>query len=319
MLSCACFIKNIGRGKVGSRDLSREDARTLYSAMLNSQVSDLEMGAILLAMRIKGECVEEIAGFLDAAEETLMLLQAPLRKYAPIVIPSYNGSRRVPNLTPLLALLLARQGVPVLIHGIIHDKNRGMTSAQILEALKIKLSTNLEEAQVALHSSQPVFVPISVLAPKLARLLNTRELLGVRNSTHILVKIIQPFSNPVLRLISYTHIKYLHVLHQYFQNIAPTNHGDVCLMRGTEGEVVANLQCMRQIDWFHNNKCVVLTKKQNDLVQKKFLYPMNCTTIQHTICWIKAILDQKIEIPEAISVQVKHYLAIAKSINTEKI
>jgi len=49
------FIKEIGRGVKGARSMSREDARLLYGAMLDGRVSDLELGAILLAMRIKGE------------------------------------------------------------------------------------------------------------------------------------------------------------------------------------------------------------------------------------------------------------------------
>ena len=39
----------------------RDDARELYAAMLDGRVSDLEMGAVMLAMRIKGESVEEMA------------------------------------------------------------------------------------------------------------------------------------------------------------------------------------------------------------------------------------------------------------------
>jgi anthranilate phosphoribosyltransferase len=63
MLAAARFIKEIGRGKDGARSLTHDDARTLYAAMLDGRVSDLELGAILLAMRVKGESVEEIAGY----------------------------------------------------------------------------------------------------------------------------------------------------------------------------------------------------------------------------------------------------------------
>jgi hypothetical protein len=83
--------------------------------MLAGRVSDLEMGGLMLAMRIKGESVAEIAGFLDAAEASFAQLPAPAAACAPIVIPSYNGSRQMPNLTPLLALLLARAGARVVV------------------------------------------------------------------------------------------------------------------------------------------------------------------------------------------------------------
>src|SRR5450830_1119797 len=60
----ARFIKEIGRGKDGARSMTREDAKALYQAMLAGQVSDLELGGILLSMRIKGESIDEIAGFI---------------------------------------------------------------------------------------------------------------------------------------------------------------------------------------------------------------------------------------------------------------
>ncbi len=101
----APFIREIGRGKKGARDMSRDDARQIFSAMLDGRVSDLELGGLLIALRIKGESVDEIAGFLDAAEASFAPLVAPEGSYTPVVIPSYNGARQMPNLTPLLAML----------------------------------------------------------------------------------------------------------------------------------------------------------------------------------------------------------------------
>src|SRR4051812_18136173 len=179
--AAARFIKEIGRGKKGARSMTRDDARALYSAMLDGRVSDLEMGGIILAMRIKGESVDEIAGFLDAAEASFAQMPVPLGEYAPIVIPSYNGSRNMANLTPLLAMLLARQGVPVLIHGVTSDPGR-VTTAEILRELGISFSHTLQQAAQQFAQRLPVFMPIEALALKMSRLLALRSVLGVRNS-----------------------------------------------------------------------------------------------------------------------------------------
>ena len=48
----APFIREIGRGKKGARDMSQSDARAVYEAMLERQISDLELGALLIGMRI---------------------------------------------------------------------------------------------------------------------------------------------------------------------------------------------------------------------------------------------------------------------------
>jgi len=207
----ARFIKEIGRGKNGARSMSRDDAHDLYQAMLDGRVSELELGGILLAMRIKGESVEEIAGFLDAAEAAFEPLSAPPGQFAPVCIPTYNGARKMANLTPLLALLLAREGVPVLVHGVAHDAGR-VATAEVFEALGLSAARHRSEAEEAMSQGHPAFITIDVLAPKLAYLLSLRRRLGVRNSTHTLVKIMQPFAGPALRLVSYTHPEYLEML-----------------------------------------------------------------------------------------------------------
>ena len=108
------YIKEIGRGARGAKPLAREQAADLFGQVLDGNVTDLEIGAFCLAMRIKGETPEEMAGFLDATHARLNLLPASERPL--IVLPSYNGARKLPVLTPLLALLLARENLAVLVH-----------------------------------------------------------------------------------------------------------------------------------------------------------------------------------------------------------
>ena len=109
------YIKEIGRGKQGARSLGREQAADLFGQVLDGAVTDLEIGAFCIAMRVKGETADEMCGFLDATHARLAKVESV--DGSPIVVlPSYNGARRLPVLTPLLAALLARRGLPVLIH-----------------------------------------------------------------------------------------------------------------------------------------------------------------------------------------------------------
>ncbi|QRX83579.1 DNA-binding protein YbiB [Glaciimonas sp. PAMC28666] len=312
----ARFIKEIGRGKDGARSLSRLDAADLYSAMLDGRVSDLEMGGILLAMRIKGESVDEIAGFLDAAEASFTPIPSAAESnaagsslYAPVVIPSYNGARHMANLTPLLALLLAREGIPVLVHGVLTDPGR-ITTAEIFTALGQPHITNVEEATQHFAALQPVFMPIAALAPKMSRLLDMRRILGVRNSTHTLVKIMQPFSAPALRLSSYTHPEYLAMLSSYFKTTAAAERGDVFLMRGTEGETVANAKRAQQIEWFHVGTQTTLVEKQTIAEEIPALPEERNADV--TARWILDALEGRIAIPKPILEQVAHCKEVCK-------
>lgn len=313
ILNAARFIKEIGRGKNGARSLSREDARQLYAAMLERRVSDLEMGAILLAMRIKGESVDELAGFMDAAQATWMTLESdPSSEFAPVIIPSYNGARKKTNLTPLLALLLARHGVPVLLHGVQQDAGR-ITSAEIFAAMKIEFSRTAQEVQEQLMSTKLALLAIDDLSPQMADLLAMRKKLGVRNSTHTLVKIIQPFSVPALRLTSYTHPEYLQMLRQYLTELVPDHCGDTFLMRGTEGETVASTGRAQQIDWFHQGQSSTLVETHYQSLDHEQDIP-TMMDAESTANWIQKVIIGDIPIPINIAQQVEHCVQVSKII-----
>ncbi|MCG2583559.1 DNA-binding protein YbiB [Massilia sp. TS11] len=305
---CAHLIKEIGRGKHGARSMSRADARALYAAMLAGRVSDLELGAVLLAMRIKGESVEEIAGFLDAAEASFPRLVLPAATAAPVLIPSYNGARKMANLTALLALLLAREGVPVLVHGVRTDVGR-VTTAEVMAALGLAPCATPAEAVAAIGAGQPAFLPIDVLAPDMARLLALRRVLGVRNSTHTLVKILQPLQGRALRLVSYTHPEYLEMLGAYFTEA----RADAFLMRGTEGETVANAVRAQQIDWFHEGERTVIVEKQGVADTPPEL-PVERDAAT-TAAWIGRVLAGALPVPPSIADQVAQCVRVARAMH----
>jgi anthranilate phosphoribosyltransferase len=307
----APFIKEVGRGVKGARSMSRVDANTLYTAMLDGRVSDLEMGGLLLAMRIKGESVDEIAGFLDAAEASFPPLAMPPGEFAPVLIPSYNGARKMANLTPLLALLLAREGVPVLVHGVSLDPGR-VTSAEIFKAMGLSPSRSAMEAAEVFSWKQPAFMPIEDLAPKLAHQLSLRRILGVRNSAHTLAKILQPFNGPALRLVSYTHPEYLEMLGAYFVTAAPGGRGDAFLMRGTEGETVANANRAQAIDWFHGHERTLIAER--DAPTDNVAPAPEARDAAATAEWIARALDGSVPVPAPILAQVAHCVRVSKAL-----
>jgi anthranilate phosphoribosyltransferase len=307
----ARFIKEIGRGVKGARSMTRDDARDLYKAMLDGRVSDLELGGILLAMRIKGESVDEIAGFMDAAETSFAPLPSPPGEFAPVLIPSYNGARKLANLTPLLALLLAREGVPVLVHGVRQDPGR-VTTAEIFAELGIGPTGSTAEMLDAFAAHKPCFMPIELLAPELAHQLALRRILGVRNSTHTLVKILQPFAGPALRLVSYTHPEYLGMLTGYFSGVAPSERGDVFLMRGPEGETVANANRAQQIACFHGGVQTVLVER-DDPADELAPAPEGRDAAA-TADWIMRALRGEQPVPGPIAAQVAQCVRVARSL-----
>lgn len=302
----AKYIKEIGRGAQGARALPRDDVRTLFDAMLAGRVSDIELGAILMAYRIKGEAPHELGGMLEAAHAHCAPL--PARPDGPVVvIPSYNGARKQPNLVPLLAMLLARAGTPVLVHGIRHFAGR-LTSLALFEALGEPLCSSTAEAATRLRGSGgglPLAVlPIDVLSPALSRLLDKRDIVGLRNSAHTVVKLLQPVGGhspaEALRLYSYTHPEYRETLTDFFSH-EPAN---VLLARGTEGEVVADARRGGRIDWLHDGHQRTLVEPASGSIADVPDLPAG-TSVEQTVAWIRAVLEGKLAVPAPIAAQVE--------------
>lgn len=214
------IIKEVGRGKNHARDLDQETARALYTHMLNGDVPELEMGGILIALRIKGEGEAEMRGFYEAMQSQTMRLTPPVTKPMPIVIPTYNGARKQANLTPLLAILLQKLGFPVVVHGVSEDPTRVLTET-ILELLGIEPTLHAGQAQAKLEGNQPVYIPVRALCPPLEKQLDMRWRMGVRNSAHTLAKLATPFAeDAALRLSSVSHPEYVTRVGQFLPKSA---------------------------------------------------------------------------------------------------
>src|SRR3972149_6370444 len=71
------ILRIVGRGRKLQRDLTREEAAEAMRLLLGDEISDAQIGAFLVTMRVKEETAEEIAGFVQAAREQLSPFLAP--------------------------------------------------------------------------------------------------------------------------------------------------------------------------------------------------------------------------------------------------
>lgn len=300
--ACAALIKEIGRGARGARSLARDEARLLYEAILDGRVSDLELGAVLIAYRIKGESPEELAGMLEAVHAAMAPLRAPHGTTA-VSIPSYNGARKQPNLVPLLALLLAREGVPVLIHGVMHDPGR-VTTAEVLAEMGILPDRDRAAAEASLCERRLAMMPIDALAPALARQLSLRSVLGVRNSAHTLAKLIHPFAQPALRLVNYTHPAYRDTLAGLFSLPGQAGAPGVLLARGSEGEAAADPAVPRPIEWLRDGQRSVIS---GDVPRQDWPGSAGPASREAAVTaeWTRRVMQGEFPIPAAIAAQVQ--------------
>ena len=296
------YLKEIGRGKQGARSLARDQAADLFGQVLDGAAGDLEIGAFCIAMRVKGETPEEMCGFLDATEARLAKVASASDRTV-VVLPSYNGARRLPVLTPLLAALVARHGLPVAIHGAATESSRVLVR-EVLEALDVPASASVP----LLRDGQVAFIPTELLCPGLKRLLDARKRIGLRNSAHSVVKLMDPCEGPSVVVGSYTHPEYALSMGQVYELRGTT----ALLLRGTEGEVVADARRLPQMEGFVRGRRLVLEEGRKGTLTDLPDLPKD-TEAQATAAYVRDVLAGRKPVPGALALQVEHILRLVSA------
>lgn len=184
----AQFVRILGKGKRGARNLTREEARQAMGMLLDGQVEETQLGAFLMLLRHKEENAEELAGFTEAFRE---------RNQAPAITvdldwPTYAGKKRHLPWYLLAAKALANSGVRILLHGGgAHTAGRLYTE-QMLDLLDIPLCQDWERVAASLDARQLAFIPLGAWAPQLQRMIDLRNTLGLRSPIHSLARILNP-------------------------------------------------------------------------------------------------------------------------------
>lgn len=181
----APYVRILGRGPGKSRSLTRTEARHALGMVLRGEATREQIGAMLMLLRYRGEAVDEMAGLVEAAREHAGL---PRRFAQPVDLdwPSYaDGRTRGLPWYLLSALLLARAGLRVLMHGPL----RGPGRAPLVESLRL---LGIEPGQEALDTTGFAFAPLETLNPALADLLALRGVLGLRSPLNTVGRLLNP-------------------------------------------------------------------------------------------------------------------------------
>jgi len=186
----AQFVRILGKGKRGARNLSREEAREAMGMLLDGKAEDTQLGAFLMLLRHKEESAEEMAGFAEAVRERL---QAPAVA-VDLDWPSYAGKKRHLPWFLLAAKALANSGVRILLHGGGARTAGRLYSEQVIGLLQIPLCRSWTEVERALQEQHLAFIPLGDWMPQLQRMIDLRNILGLRSPIHSLTRILNPLS-----------------------------------------------------------------------------------------------------------------------------
>ncbi|MDA8192721.1 MAG: anthranilate phosphoribosyltransferase [Thermaerobacter sp.] len=170
--------------------LSEEQARGLMDAIMQGEATSAQIGGILMALRVRGETIDELTGFARAMRAHAVPVRVTRR---PLLDTCGTGGDRSQtfNVSTVSALVVAGAGVPVAKHG-----NRSATSrsgsADLLEALGVDIAQDADRVAALVDEVGFGFLFAQAVHTSMRHVAPARRELGVRTVFNVL----GPLTNP---------------------------------------------------------------------------------------------------------------------------
>jgi anthranilate phosphoribosyltransferase len=182
------FKALIAKAATGA-SLSREEAARGFDRMMSGEATPSQMGGLLMALRVRGETVDEITGAVTIMRHKMLRVAAPAD--AIDVVGTGGDASGSYNISTCAAFIVAGAGVPVAKHG-----NRALSSrsgaADVLSALGVKIELTAEAVSRCIEQAGIGFMFAPAHHPAMKNVGPTRVELGTRTIFNLL----GPLSNP---------------------------------------------------------------------------------------------------------------------------
>jgi anthranilate phosphoribosyltransferase len=178
----------IGKVATGAT-LSREEAASAFDSMMSGEATPSQMGGLLMALRVRGETVDEITGAVSAMRSKMLRVTAPADA-VDIVGTGGDGSGSV-NVSTCASFIVAGAGIPIAKHG-----NRALSSrsgaADVLSSLGVKIDLRPEQVSSCVKEAGIGFMFAPSHHPAMKNVGPTR----VELATRTIFNLLGPLSNP---------------------------------------------------------------------------------------------------------------------------
>jgi anthranilate phosphoribosyltransferase len=169
--------------------LTREEAAGAFDRMMSGEATPSQMGGLLMALRVRGETVDEITGAVTTMRAKMLKVKAP--PDAVDVVGTGGDASGSFNISTCAAFIVAGTGVPVAKHG-----NRALSSksgaADVLQALGVKIELDADHVGACIRNAGIGFMFAPAHHPAMKNVGPTRVELGTRTIFNLL----GPLSNP---------------------------------------------------------------------------------------------------------------------------
>lgn len=187
MDSLQLAIQSLAYGRV----LAADDVTEAFDVIMRGEASPTQMAAFLMGLRVHGETAETVAGAARALRRAMVPLETEDPGSLVDTCGTGGGAVRTFNISTGAALVAAGAGVRIAKHG-----NRSFTSAcgsaDVLEALGVRIDVPIEVMERALRESGMVFMFAPVMHPAMRHVGPVRRELGIPT----VMNIVGPLANP---------------------------------------------------------------------------------------------------------------------------
>ena len=230
------LLKKIGGGPHTSKNLSKEEASLATKLILEGQATPAQIGAFMIAHRIKRPTAQELFGILEAYDQLGSRLQTVEGRVVVVGNP-YDGRTRTVPVTPITALVLSSVGISVILHGgDAMPTKYGLSLVRIWQELGVDFSNlTIEQTQGVLQDAKIALVYLPKHFPQAHNLVQYREEIGKRPPFATVELIWLPYQGPVHLLTGFVHPP----TEKIFEDLLPLNSNlqAYTTCKGLEGSI----------------------------------------------------------------------------------
>ncbi len=246
----ADYLARVATGPRMSKDLSHDEARDGIDLLLSGRVDPVQAGVFLIALRMKIETHEELAGILEGLRAHTCVAEAETDELVDLADP-YNGYARHLPASPFLPAVLAAAGLPALLHGrVAQGPKWGLTPHRVLAACGAdptrlrELDPDEAASRIADADLGWAYLDLGAFCPALAGLDELRARIVKRPCLALLEKLLAPVrARRRTHLVAgYTHRGYDAILDAMCRQGA---YASLLAPRGVEGGVIPSVAAAR--------------------------------------------------------------------------
>lgn len=200
------LIAKIGKGLRGAKDLTWDEAKEAVASLVEGKATPHQVGAFLMAMRIKTETVTEMAAFTLKVRTYVPSVKIPVGRNV-VDMPVYGEKHSTFHACVPAAIVAAAAGATVFMHGMDNPATAS-DLPRVLNQLNIPTRLQGEALETTTQEQGFGFLDLALYHPPLARFLDLRHELGVQNFFHQVVRLLNP-SRSQSQVIGVAHPPYL--------------------------------------------------------------------------------------------------------------